>query len=463
MHDVFYHPPATWFGDCMPFYWDGTYYLYHQRDTRRPGPFGEPFGWALVSTTDFVTFVDHGEVLLRGADDAQDQFIFAGSVLRGPDAFYAFYTGYNRDFPAQGRASQVLMVARSEDLLTWEKTDRALVVPQDGYDPDDWRDPFVLWDEEGGRYLMILGARRTGPKTQASGSTVAFSSTDLETWEFEGDFWAPEFFTMHEMPDLYRQDGRWYLLTTEYSSESKTNYRVADSLAGPWLMPFDDAFDGRAYYAARSAGTDDERYLFGWVPTKAGEDDRALWEWGGTLLVHQVRPRADGSLGVSAPAGVLEAFGDGATRLDGPTVISAVDGVAQLDLGPVEESVYRVRAEVSFAPGTRAFGLRFGADAETGESYRYAMWPERRRLTMDRWPSYPWPRYENRGLERPVLVEPSERHVLELLVDGSVACLYLDDVALSTRTYQVPGRGLALDVLEGALEVHSVEVFTRGE
>ena len=44
----------------------------------------------------------------------------------------------------------------------------------------------------------------------------------------------------------------WYLLTTEYSENSKTIYRKSRSIYGPWQMPDDDAFDGRAYYAARS-------------------------------------------------------------------------------------------------------------------------------------------------------------------------------------------------------------------
>ena len=81
MPDVHYQHPGTWFGDCMPLYARGAFQLFHQRDTRRPGPFGEPFGWALARTTDFVTYEDLGEVLLRGADDEQDQFIFAGSVF----------------------------------------------------------------------------------------------------------------------------------------------------------------------------------------------------------------------------------------------------------------------------------------------------------------------------------------------------------------------------------------------
>lgn len=39
------------------------------------------FGWALGRTTDFVNFTDLGGVIPGGGDDAQDQFVFAGSVF----------------------------------------------------------------------------------------------------------------------------------------------------------------------------------------------------------------------------------------------------------------------------------------------------------------------------------------------------------------------------------------------
>ena len=164
MYELHYQPEGVWFGDCMPFFHEGVYYLFHQRDTRRPGPFGEPFGWALATTTDFVTYTDHGEIVLRGADDEQDQFNFAGSVFAANGRFVAAYTGFNRDFSQLGKPSQVLMTAVSDDLLHWEKTADGLVSPQEGYDPDDWRDPFVLWDDEHRRYLMILGARAAGER-----------------------------------------------------------------------------------------------------------------------------------------------------------------------------------------------------------------------------------------------------------------------------------------------------------
>ena len=254
MQNIFYQPPGVWFGDCMPFGLHDTFYLFHQRDTRNPAPFGEPFGWHLSTTKDFVHYEDHGIALPRGTDEEQDQFIFAGSVFMQNDGTYRiFYTGYNRDYPTQGKPSQVLLQAVSKDALHWEKVKEAVELPpQPGYDPDDWRDPFVLWDEEKQHYLLILGTRLRGPKTRLSGRTVHFTSPDLKHWDFGGDFWAPDTFAMHEMPDLFRIGDWWYHLISEYCDKNRTVYRMAKSFYGPWLCPPDEAFDGRAYYAART-------------------------------------------------------------------------------------------------------------------------------------------------------------------------------------------------------------------
>ena len=50
MTKLYYQFPNTWFGDCMPFGKGDQFYLFHQRDTRKPCPFGEPFGWDLAVT-----------------------------------------------------------------------------------------------------------------------------------------------------------------------------------------------------------------------------------------------------------------------------------------------------------------------------------------------------------------------------------------------------------------------------
>ena len=94
---------------------------------------------------------------------------------------------------------------------------------------------------------------------------------------------------------------------------------MAKSLKGPWIAPDDDAFDGRAYYAGRTFMLNNQRILFGWVPTRANETDSAnLWYrpeadkedfiWAGTFVAHELYQREDGTLGCRIPDTVWNAF-----------------------------------------------------------------------------------------------------------------------------------------------------------
>jgi len=463
MPEVYYQHPGSWFGDCMPIHHDGAFYLFHQRDLRDPGPLPdcEPFGWALARTTDFVTYEDLGEAIVRGGEHEQDQFIYAGSVIKVGDSFVAMYTGYNRDhFEAAGRPSQVLMIAESDDLIHWTKTDRTVVVPQEGYDPDDWRDPWVIWDDDRSEYLMILGARKAGPKTRATGSTVAFTSQDLETWEFQGDFWAPGLYTMHEMPDLFREGDWWYHLVTEYSDRSKTIYRRSRSLRGPWEATADDAFDGRAYYAARSVSDGSRRYLVGWVPTHWDDDDAKPWQWGGTLVVHEIFARPDGTLGTKIPDGVRARLSERTVRTVPDFALERADGRVERTLCEALPETALVSLTLRVSPGTHGVGLRFGEDVESQVGYRFALRVADRRLEFDRFPNWPWGQYDNRDLDRPLSVDDGREHALALVVDGDIATLYVDDVALNTRFNAPAGTTVSLDVVDGRAEVGDVVVTT---
>ena len=86
MQKLYYQFPGTWFGDCMPFGHGDKFYLYHQRDTRKPGPFGEPFGWDLATTSDFVHYEDKGVAIPRGTDEEQDQFSLQEVFSRQKDS-----------------------------------------------------------------------------------------------------------------------------------------------------------------------------------------------------------------------------------------------------------------------------------------------------------------------------------------------------------------------------------------
>ena len=90
---LFYEPQGAYFGDCMPFYHDGKFYVFHQRDKRDPQPF-EPFEWSLATTTDFIHYEDMGVAIPKEGEDDPEQYIFAGSVFEGEGKFHAIYTAY---------------------------------------------------------------------------------------------------------------------------------------------------------------------------------------------------------------------------------------------------------------------------------------------------------------------------------------------------------------------------------
>ncbi|MCP1102345.1 beta-fructofuranosidase [Aequitasia blattaphilus] len=455
---LFYQFPETWFGDCMPFGHGDEFFLYHQRDTRKPGPFGEPFGWDLATTSDFVNYKDCGVAVPRGTDEEQDQFIFAGSVFEAEGKFHIFYTGYNRDFPKQGKASQVLMHATSDDLYNWVKTDDKLTfVPQEGYDPDDWRDPFVVWDDERQEYLLILGGRKRGPKTKQSGRTVKFTSKDLQNWEFKGDFWAPGLYTMHEMPDLFKIGDWWYHIVTEYSDRSKMIYRMSKSLDGPWIAPKDDAFDGRAYYAGRSFELKGQRVLFGWVPTKEDDDDKNNFEWGGTFVPHEIYQREDGSLGVKIPDTIVEAFEE-KRSIDDTVIEAPADGRESQAFAKDLGDVYYFEADVTFSKGTRSFGIRMMENPETEQSYQYIFQVMENRFVFEKNPNWPWPSCMNIGLERPIDLETEKTYHIQLIVDDTISVLYVDGVAMCSRMYEELGNQLSLFVTDGKMEVKNIKV-----
>ena len=293
------------------------------------------------------------------------------------------------------------MHAVSDDLYHWTKTQEALTfTPQEGYDPDDWRDPFVLWNEEEQVYMLILGARKIGPKTQQTGRTVKFTSTDLKNWKFEGDFWAPGLFTMHEMVDLFQIGDWWYHVVTEYSDRSKMVYRMSKSINGPWIAPADDAFDGRAYYAGRTFCLNGQRILFGWVPTKENSDDHANFEWAGTFVAHEIYQREDGTLGVKIPDTVWAAFNEREKiadfTIDSP--YAREEKVVARECG----DLFSFEADVKFSGDPRSFGVRILESEEKAQAYQFLFHVKENRYVFEKNPNWPWFGCMNIGLERPI-------------------------------------------------------------
>ena len=146
---------------------------------------------------------------------------------------------------------------------------------------------------------------------------------------------------------------------------------MSRSLKGPWIAPADDAFDGRAYYAARSCSDGKHRYLFGWAATKTDNQDMNSWDWAGTFVCHEIYQRPDGTLGVKLPDSMLSAFEPAAEVLKGDAVLKTVDSQANLRITETPEDFFKVEMDFQISDNTRKFGIRLFEDPETGDAYKY--------------------------------------------------------------------------------------------
>jgi beta-fructofuranosidase len=470
MH-INYKPADGWAADFIPFYWQGEYHLFYLKDFRDIPKHGEGTPWCHLVTRDFVHFTDHGECLARGTVDEQDLYVFTGSAMYGEGKFHIFYTGHNPHYREQGKPEQGVMHAVSDDLYTWTKVPAdTFFSPTDRFEPHDWRDPFVFWNESAKEYWMLTAARlKTGP-SRRRGCTALSTSKDLVHWEVQEPFYSPSLYYTHECPDLFYMNGWWYLLFSEFSEACLTRYRMARSLEGPWLTPAIDSFDGRALYAAKTAAGEKDRYLFGWNPTRQGNTDTGAWQWGGNLVVHQLAQREDGTLAVKVPETVREFFCtqqvfqpeqalNWQTQPGEDILLEADHRFSCVSLGKMPECA-RFETSIVFQEPTRSFGLllRTSQDLETGYSIRLE--PQPGRLVLDSWPR-PGDLPFMVEIERLADLRPGTEILLEVYVDGTLCEVYLDhQVAMSARLYNHPEGDWGVFAAEGTARFSNIRLFT---
>src|SRR5688500_14712968 len=67
--DFFYKPENAWAADFIPLYAEGKFQLFYLLDWRDGERHGNGVPWYRISTTDFVHFEEHGEIIPRGTKD----------------------------------------------------------------------------------------------------------------------------------------------------------------------------------------------------------------------------------------------------------------------------------------------------------------------------------------------------------------------------------------------------------
>lgn len=472
---IFYLPKDGVCGDFIPYYNEerGRIEIYYLHDYRGRDGHGEGTDWRRISTTDCANFKEEGECIVRGTPVEQDLFCYTGCVLIHDGLQHIFYTGHNYHLMQNGGRKEAVMHATSTDGVHWEKRhELTFFAPDiDTIEHNDWRDPFVFYNEEEGCWWMLLCTRKkTGPD-RMRGATGLLKSHDLDHWEYCGSFWEPSNCWCPECPDLFKWGKYWYFIYSTFNEAEglRTYYRMSETLEGPWKAPNFNTFDGRAFYAGKTAFDGEKRYVFGWNPTRTGDVDSGVWQWGGCLVVHELVQLDNGELRVKMPQAVRELFGKSKDLRFEPLLQKVLQ---QEEVTVIAESGYglttaatvparcMIEMEIFLEEGTRDAGVLLHADQAGNEGYFLRLEGLHNRFVFDRTPRV----CEHIDIERYADIAAGTWHKLTILLDDTAVTAYLDDTyALSARMYDYSENGIMLFASDGTARFRNIRVYEAKE
>ncbi len=469
MKKLFYIPQEAAVGDVIPYYEEGEFKIFYLQLWRMAN--APETTWYLLGTRDFTHYHEYGSCKVPGG---------TGGVIKAGGLYHMF----SCIFPDNG---QIICHNTSMNLIDWESH------PEDNFEPDpqfyevsDWRDPFVFWNEDEGLYWMLMAAR-VHSHYSLSGCVGLCVSSDLKTWQARPPLYAPNLYlSALECPDLFRMGNWWYLVYSTYTDRFVTHYRMSRSTYGPWMTPPQDTFDGRAFYAAKTASDEKKRYLFGWNPTRTENIfnwnppaysglDYNTWDWGGHLVVHEVVQDLDGLLRVRLPESIANSFdhelpvvfrpqlGDWLEDQSGYTVSSPY-GFACATVGSLPQQCL-VSAQLRYKPNTRRLGVILRATEQLDKGYTIQIEPDRNRVIFK---TFVFPN-EHGGkilpyeveLERPLAITPDQSISLKLVIEESTCEIYLNDqVAMSARMCDLQEGNLVFFVADGETSFKNIMIKT---
>ncbi|KFZ19693.1 hypothetical protein V502_03504 [Pseudogymnoascus sp. VKM F-4520 (FW-2644)] len=377
--------------------------------------------------------------------------VWTGSAILGPDGnMHIFYTGYNL---AQG-GKQVIIHATSHDRIgsLFTKSTQPINLRSDGaaraaFEDIDFRDPFVLYNEDERCYWMLVATRLAEGPHWTRGCLALLTSEDLQTWSLEPKpLYAPNDMMCPECPELFQlPNKKWYLVYSRFSAPNAGMvYRVADDPRGPFHTPRDGSggrLDGRRWYAAKScpkANDPSKRVLFGWVADQCAADGK--WMWGGDMAMpREVMAKDDGTLVIEPALEVLKNMfiAQPSTKLTN-TECDAVGSTATKSLEINCERPYMITFGI-VSSSAASFGLIFDSTSDLNGCYlrfeptvdsRYTVslamapaplddfWADQYQLYLPRGVDGPTiVRHDNIKIDKPIIILRS-RDVLEVFVGG---------------------------------------------
>lgn len=434
-------------GDPMPYYENGTYYIYYLKDG------GDSYNHSvyLATTTDFVSYTEYDDPVLEASrSGGQDSWIGTGSVVKVKDKYYFFYTGHSDS--ATMEYAEKIMVAVGDSPLTFTKLEGwELTPPAELGQKRDFRDPQAYYDPATDSITLTVTAAQDGTARILKYTLGA----DLQNPQYDGiiftdpvgDFWNLE------CSDTFLLGDTWYLT---YSAQDDTLwYAMADAPYGPYSDPV--RLDGKLFYAAKHVEDGQNAYMVGWARrSESPSSTQDVAAWGGNLVVQQLVQREDGTLCLAPARTIADSF-----SVRCPLVIPDTHACVEAGTLYTYTDVFTCRerfllsGEFTFT-GTGAFGLSFDYNGQQEKNKLISLSPAEGKVQL----------LFNEGstliAESAVELQPGQTYSFTYLQEGSVGVFYLDgQAALTVRLYGASGKPIRLFAENNTVTFTSLREYTR--
>lgn len=434
---IFPTPENVFVGDPMPYFDGEKMNIFFLADERAGTQGYHP--WARYTTTNFYDYDFLGEVIPYGSDiQKQDIALGTGSVIKDAEGLYhAFYTGHNDTYSPK----EAIMHATSEDMQNWEKQEEDTFYADVEYSADDFRDPYVFYNQLDEQYWMLITTRRNN-----MGVIALYKSADLKGWNhekvlFENDMGSD---SNLECPSLIEWNGYWYLTFSDQWPDRIVHYRMAQSPEGPFEKTEVDYFDGNGFYAGRMEKMHEEMYLIGWNATKAGHQDESEYIWGGNLVSHQIIQGENGRLHVMPIQSVIDKMNQSIDlgSLERSETITEEAGILRFSgkgyevvSFPKFDGSTKISGTLKVNDVTNVFGFAFNLLETKVGTLNIVFNKEEAKVGFYNWRTDTFSGKEAQSEVDFVMNEGDEIEFV-LLIDKTVATLYINnEIALTARMY----------------------------
>lgn len=439
------HQPYV--GDTMPYYEDGTYYIYYLKDG------GDSYNHSvyLVTTKDFVTYSEQEEPVLEASrSGGQDSWIGTGSVVKVEGTYYFFYTGHTGAATAEYK--EKIMVAKSNNLRSFEKmAEWEIIPPSDLGQKNDFRDPQAYYDPSTGQITLTI----TASKHNVARILKYSMDKNLENVTYDGiiftnkhgDFWNLE------CSDTFRIGDKWYIT---YSAQDDTLwYASAEEQFGPYSEA--KRLEGKLFYAAKHVEDEKNSYMVGWARrSESVSSTQDVAAWAGNLVVQKIVQKENGELVLAPVDAVAEQFSVRRKLLfETP--------YAYLDAG----SLYTYKDAFTCYESFMLTGeFRYSGEGSFGICFDYSGKPEKYKMIEicpgENKVKLSFNEGETLIAEAGIELSEGKEYSFTYIQDGSVGVFYIDDMAaLTVRVYGVSGKNIRLFAENTSVMFSSLRQMTK--